>query len=120
MPIGRATALYASFAHPFQCAESIIIREPEAVSHHPAGDLPRRSPLQRFDHFEAIVVRQPNVEDQVHVIFCGIDVCDQGLDAGIGIRQQFPRLPPTGSKPFTDCADAEQMRITLWDLRLQS
>ena len=91
---------------------------PEGVSHDPAGDLPRRSSLQRFDDFEAIVVRQPNVKDQVHVILCGIDICDQGLNAGIRIRQQFPVVATDRFKTIHGVADTEQMRVTLWDLRL--
>ena len=91
---------------------------PEGVSHDPTGDLPRRSSLQRFDDFEAIVVRQPNVKDQVHVILCGIDICDQGLNAGIRIRQQFPVIATDRFKTIHGVADAEKMRVTLRDLRL--
>src|SRR5437868_3158303 len=89
----------------------------EGVSHDPAGDLPRRGSLQRFDHFEPIVVRQPNVKDQVDVILCGIDICYQGLNAGIRIRQQFPVVTTDGFETVDGVADAKEVRVTLWDLR---
>src|SRR5262249_5282043 len=91
---------------------------PEGVSHDPAGDLPRRGSLQRFDNLESIIVRQPNVEDQMHVILCGIDICDQRLNAGIRIRQQFAVVTTDRFKTIHGVADAEKMRVTLWDLRL--
>ena len=91
---------------------------PETVSHHSAGHLARRSSLQRFDDLEPIVIRQPDVKDQMHVILSGIDVCDQGINASIGIRQQSPAVTTQGFKTVHRVADAEEMRVTLRDLRL--
>ena len=81
----------------------------ETVGHDPAGDFARRGPLQRSDHLEPVVVRQPNIKDQVHVILRGIDVRDQRLDAGIGIRQQSSVVTTHGLKTIHRMPDPEQL-----------
>ena len=93
---------------------------PKAIGHNPAGDLARRGPLQRFDHLETVVIRQPDIKDQVHVILRGIDVRDEGLNAGIGIRQQPSAIAAYRGKAIHGLPDAEQMLVTLRDLRMQS
>ena len=91
----------------------------QVIGHGPTGHAARRRPLQRLDHLEAVVVRQPDVEEQMDVILRGIDVGDHGLDAGIGVRQQSRLLPPTGSKPLTECPTRNRWHVALRNLRLK-
>ena len=92
----------------------------EAVCHDPAGDFARRSPLQRSDYLEAVVIRQPNIKDQVHVILRGIDVRDQRLNAGIGIRQQSSVVTTHGLETIHRMPHPEEVAVTFRNFRLQS
>src|SRR5215813_11915338 len=53
------------------------------------------------------------------MILCGIDIRHQGNNAGIGIRQESPAISTDGFKTVHRMPNPEQMRVTLWDSRLQ-
>ena len=54
------------------------------------------------------------------MIFCGIDVRDQRLNAGIGIRQQSSAVTTYGLETIHRMPHPEQVAVTFRDLRLQS
>ena len=91
----------------------------QAIGHDSTGDLARRGPLQRFDHLEAVVIRQPDIKDQVHVVLRGIDVRDHGLNAGIGIRQQSRMIASHRFETIDRMPDPKQVDVALRDLRLK-
>src|SRR5437773_9890107 len=101
--------MYASIVHPFPMPGVDHDPRTEAVCHDSAGDFARRSPLQRSDYLEAVVIRQPNIKDQVHVILRGIDVRDERLNAGIGIRQQSSVVTTNGLKAINRMPNPEQV-----------
>src|SRR5437870_3906656 len=68
---------YSSVAHRFPMLGVDHDARSETVGHNPASDSARCRSLQRFDYLEPIVVRQPDIKDQVHVISGGIDIGDK-------------------------------------------
>jgi hypothetical protein len=60
----------------------------QSIGHRPAGDLTRGGPFQCLDHFESVVIGQPDVKGQMDMILRSINICDHGLDGRVGICQQ--------------------------------
>ena len=76
-------------------------------------------PFQRLDHFESVVIRQPDVKDQMDMILRSINICDHGLDACVGIWQQGRAVATHGFKAIDRIAEPEKVGVSLWNFRLQ-
>ena len=91
----------------------------QVVRHGPAGNAARRSPLQRLCHLETVVVRQPDVEQQVDVVLRRIDVGHHGGDGRIRILQQARPVTADGVEPVDRFSGLEQMYVALRHVGLQ-
>ena len=60
----------------------------EIVDHRPAGYPAGDCALERFGHFPAVVVRHPNVEEQVNVIGGLFDIGHHRVDRGVRISHE--------------------------------
>jgi hypothetical protein len=91
----------------------------EVVGHGPAGDASSRGALQRLDDLAAVVVRQPDVEEQMDVVLGGVDVRDHGVDGGVGVREQVGRVAADRAEPADRMPEVEEMLEALRDLGLE-
>src|SRR5439155_22148086 len=90
----------------------------QSIGHHPADDLTRNSPLQCLDHFESVVIGQPDVKGQMDMIFRSINICDHGLDGRVGIWQQSRAVATHGLEAIDRISEPEEVSVSLWDFRL--
>lgn len=86
---------------------------PEVVDHNTAGDAARGRSLHRLDHLAATVVGEPDVEEQVHMLLCCVDVGDQGVDRRVRIRQQPPGISADRPKAADGMAELEEIPVAL-------
>ena len=91
----------------------------QSVGHHPAGDMACSRPFQRLDHFESVVIRQPDVEGQMDMILRSINIRDHGLDGRVGIRQQARAVATHGLEAIDRMSEPEEGGVSLWNFRLQ-
>src|SRR4030095_2794775 len=91
----------------------------QSVGHNPAGDMACSRPFQRLDHFESVVIRQPDIEGQMDMILRSIDICDHGLDGRVGIPQQTRAVATHGLEAIDRIAEPEEVGVSLWNSRLQ-
>jgi hypothetical protein len=91
----------------------------QSIGHHPADDTACSRPFQRLDHFESVVIRQPDVKSQMDMILRSINICDHGLDGRVGIRQQGRAVATHGLEAIDRVSEPEEVGVSLWDFRLQ-
>ena len=59
----------------------------EVIGHGPTGHAAGSRPLQGLDDLAAVVIRQPDVEQHMNMIRCGVDVGHHRVDRGVGVGQ---------------------------------
>src|SRR5690242_15011637 len=91
----------------------------QSVRHHSAGDMACSRPFQSLDHFEAIVIRQPDVKNQMNMILRSINIRNNGLDGSIGIWQQAPAVATHGLEAIDRVSEPKEVGISLWNFRFQ-
>ena len=96
-----------------------MMREPNPSAHCPADNFTRGGSLQGLDHFESIVIWQPNVRDQMDMILRSINVCDHGLNGRVGIWQQGRAVATHGLEAVDRVSEPEEVGVSLWNFRLQ-
>ena len=84
----------------------------EIIGHAEAGHAAGSRALQGLDDLGAVIVRQPDVEEHMDVIRCGIDVGHR-FDRGVGVRQKARGVATRGMEPADRVAEPKEMLVTL-------
>ena len=85
----------------------------EIVGHRPAGDAAAGGADQRLDDLAAVIVGQPDVEQQVDMVGGRVDVGDHRIDRGVGIRQQPGRIAADRPEAADRMAELEQAAVAV-------
>jgi hypothetical protein len=98
----RAGQAHAGRLHGAASARSGSSPRAQVVRHGAAGDAARRGAHQRLDHLAAVVVRQPDVEQQVDMVACASMSATMASMVALESASSGPLLPPMGAKPLMD------------------
>src|SRR6185295_7721673 len=71
---------------------------------------------QGLDDLETVVIGQPDVEQHMDVILCGIDVVHNGVDHGIRVGHQLRSVAADGVETADRAAQLKEMPVTLGDV----
>ena len=85
----------------------------EVIGHGPTGHAAGSRTLQGLDDLAAVIVRQPDVEQHMDVIRCGIDVGHHGVDRSVGVWQKARCVATHGMEPADRVTEPKEMPVTL-------
>ena len=96
-----------------QCSERIIVREPRSSAMARQVTPRAAARFKASTTLRAVVVRQPDVEQHMDVIRCGIDIGHHRVDRGVGVRQKARGVATHGMEPADRVAEPKEMPVTL-------
>ena len=91
----------------------------EVVHHRPTSHAARRGSHERIGHAAAVAIRQPDVEQHMHVFLRRVDVGDERGDGRVRVFHQPRRVAGHGFKPADRTTNVKQVRVALGNLRAQ-
>ena len=109
----------ARFTHGLPVCRFDHFTRAQTVRHGSARDTACSSALQCLDHLAPVVVLQPDVKQQVDVLFRGVDVSHHGRDGRVRILHQLRIVAAHGFEAVDRFPDLEQMRIAFRHMNLQ-
>ena len=114
LPMGRPAATRTPAARiACQCSERMIVREPRSSAMARQVTPRAAARFKASTTLRAVVVRQPDVEQHMDVIRCGIDVGHHRVDRGVGVRQKTRGVAPDGMETADRVAEPKEMPVTL-------